>query len=42
MIKEIRKLIIKAAHKAGHGHIPSAMSIVEILTTICEQKTDDG
>tara|TARA_R110002126_G_scaffold23356_8_gene82004 strand:- start:16 stop:750 length:735 start_codon:yes stop_codon:yes gene_type:complete len=41
MIKEIRKLIIKAAHKAGHGHIPSAMSIVEILTTICEQKTDD-
>ena len=31
MDKEIRKLIIEAAYHAGHGHIPSALSIVEIL-----------
>ena len=29
--KEIRKLIIDAAYHAKHGHIPSAMSIVEIM-----------
>lgn len=29
--KEIRKLIIDAAHHANHGHIPSALSIVEII-----------
>ena len=29
--KDIRKLVIEAAYYAGHGHIPSALSIVEIL-----------
>ena len=29
--KEIRKLIIDAAHHTNHGHIPSALSIVEII-----------
>ncbi len=39
MIKDIRKLIIKAAHNAGHGHIPSAMSIVEIIVAVHDIKT---
>ena len=29
--KRIRKLIVTAAHSAKHGHIPSALSIVEII-----------
>lgn len=41
MTKEIRKLIIKASHNAGHGHIPSAMSIVEIIVAIHDIKNKD-
>ena len=41
MDKEIRKLIVQAAHYAGHGHIPSALSIVEILIAIDKIKTKD-
>ena len=41
MIKDIRKLIIKAAYNAGHGHIPSAMSIVEIIIAIHDVKNKD-
>ena len=29
IIQRMRKLIIRAAHSAKHGHIPSALSIVE-------------
>jgi transketolase len=32
--KEIRKLIIDAAFNAKHGHIPSALSIVEIIVAV--------
>ena len=39
--KEIRKTIIDSAHHAGHGHIPSALSIVEILSTIHKIKTEE-
>ena len=41
MDKDIRKLIIESAHHAGHGHIPSALSIVEILIAIDKVKTKD-
>lgn len=41
MIRDIRKLIIKAAYNAGHGHIPSAMSIVEIIVAIHDVKNKD-
>ena len=37
--KDIRKLVIEAAYYAGHGHIPSALSIVEILLGIDSVKT---
>jgi len=39
--KDIRKLVIEAAYYAGHGHIPSALSIVEILLGIDSVKTED-
>ena len=39
--KDIRKLIIEASYYAGHGHIPSALSIVEILLAIDDVKTED-
>ena len=39
--KDIRKLIIEASYYAGHGHIPSALSIVEILLGIDTVKTED-
>ena len=39
--KDIRKLIIEASYYAGHGHIPSALSIVEILLAIDAVKTED-
>ena len=39
--KEIRKIIIDSAHHAGHGHIPSGLSIVEILVAIDKIKTED-
>ena len=32
MEKELRKLIVGAAYNAKHGHIPSALSIVEIIS----------
>ena len=38
--KDIRKLIIEASYYAGHGHIPSALSIVEILLAIDAVKTE--
>lgn len=41
MVNEIRKIIIDAAHHAGHGHIPSALSIVEIITAVDKVKTKD-
>ena len=31
---KIRNYIIQAAHYSGHGHIPSALSIVEIITAV--------
>tara|TARA_R100000231_G_scaffold127047_1_gene97771 strand:- start:140 stop:883 length:744 start_codon:yes stop_codon:yes gene_type:complete len=40
MVNEIRKIIIDAAYHAGHGHIPSALSIVEILSAIDKVKTE--
>ena len=39
MHKQIRKLIVEAAHYAGHGHIPSALSIVDILVALDSIKT---
>ena len=41
MYNKIRKLIVKAAYEARHGHIPSAFSIVELLTVIHETKEKD-
>ena len=41
MDKEIRKTIIDAAFHAGHGHIPSALSIVEILLAIDKVKQEE-
>ena len=40
MDKEIRKTIIDAAFHAGHGHIPSALSIVEILLAVDKVKQE--
>lgn len=37
----LRKLILEAAYRAGHGHIPSALSMVEILVAIDRNKTED-
>jgi len=37
----IRKMIIDAAHHAGHGHMPSALSIVETLIAIEQVKTEE-
>lgn len=39
--KELRKLIIKAAFNAKHGHIPSALSIVENIIAIHQIKNID-
>jgi transketolase len=41
MDKEIRKLIVDAAFHAKHGHIPSALSIVDILIAYDNIKTSD-
>ena len=41
MDKEIRKIIIDAAFHAGHGHIPSALSIVEILLAVDKVKQEE-
>lgn len=38
---ELRKLIVEAAYTANHGHIPSAMSIVESIIAIHEVKKPD-
>ena len=32
--KEMRRLIVSAAYHANHGHIPSALSIVEIMKSV--------
>ena len=39
--KIIRKLILDAAFYAKHGHMPSALSIVEIITAIHELKKEE-
>lgn len=41
MEKNLRKLIIGAAYNAKHGHIPSALSIVEIITALDKVKTEE-
>ena len=39
---EMREIIIKAAHSAKHGHIPSALSLVEIMKAYSNiEKEDD-
>ena len=39
---EMREIIIKAAHSAKHGHIPSALSLVEIMQAYSNiEKEDD-
>ena len=37
----MRKLIVKAAYTAKHGHIPSALSIVEIMQSYHDIETQD-
>ena len=41
--KEMRRIIVHAAHHAKHGHMPSALSLVEILKAYSEvqQKEDE-
>jgi transketolase len=39
--KNIRKLVIEASYHAKHGHIPSAMSTVEILAAISQVEEKD-
>jgi transketolase len=39
--KDIRKLVIEAAYTAKHGHIPSALSIVEIMQSYHNVETQD-
>ena len=41
--KEMRRIIVQAAHHAKHGHMPSALSLVEILKAYSEvqQKEDE-
>ena len=39
--KEMRRLIVSAAYHANHGHIPSALSMVEIFVALDKIKTDD-
>ena len=39
--KQIRELIVTAAHSAKHGHIPSALSIVEIMQSYHNVETQD-
>jgi len=40
MEKELRKLIVGAAYNAKHGHIPSALSIVEIISAFDRVKEE--
>lgn len=40
IVQKMRKLIVKAAYYAKHGHIPSALSIVELLAVYNKIKTD--
>ena len=41
--KDMRRIIVQAAHHAKHGHMPSALSLVEILKAYSEvqQKQDE-
>ena len=39
--KEMRRLIVSAAYHANHGHIPSALSIVEIMKSFNQVETED-
>ena len=39
--KKMRELIVKAAYTAKHGHIPSALSIVEIMQSYHDVETQD-
>jgi transketolase len=36
-IKNHKKIIIKSAHKAKEGHIPSALSILDILMVLYDK-----
>ena len=38
--QQMRELIVKAAYYAKHGHMPSALSIVEVLAVYNKIKTD--
>ena len=38
---EMREIIIKAAHSAKHGHIPSALSLVEIMQAYSNVEKED-
>lgn len=39
-MKELRKLIVQSAHKAREGHIPSALSILDILWVLYDKILD--
>ena len=38
---EMRRIVVEAAYKAKHGHIPSALSIIEILKVYSDIETSD-
>ncbi|MAG25602.1 hypothetical protein CMI47_08500 [Candidatus Pacearchaeota archaeon] len=40
-VKEMRRIIVQAAYTAKHGHIPSALSIVEIIRSYYDVETED-
>ena len=39
--KDMRRIIIQAAHHAKHGHIPSALSLVEIMKAYSQIESED-
>ena len=39
--KDMRRIIVQAAHHAKHGHMPSALSLVEILKAYSEVQQKD-
>ena len=39
--KDMRRIIIQAAHHAKHGHIPSALSLVEIMKAYLQIESED-
>ncbi len=38
---EMRRIVVEAAWRAKHGHIPSALSIIEILKVYSDIETPD-